>query len=68
MEKVSCLTCGRVPDEIDEYILAAEEDYETPEQFVIEEEGTYNPEIKKFWCTECYIKLGMPLGKARVLN
>jgi len=64
MEKVSCLRCERAPAQISEYILAAKEERVTPEVFVIENEGTYNPKTRKFWCTDCYIALGMPLGVA----
>lgn len=34
--------------------------YPTPEQYVIYNEGTYNPATGHFLCTDCYIKAGMP--------
>jgi hypothetical protein len=63
--KVHCCGCDRTPDEIGEYIGMAEEEGITPEQFVRAEEGTFNPVTLHFWCTDCYIKAGMPLGQAR---
>ena len=50
-----------MPDEIDEYIFASEEEDVTPEEFVLKFEGTYNPSNGKFACTECYIDMGMPV-------
>jgi len=32
----------------------------TPEQYVLEEEGTLNPVNGHFLCTPCYIAAGMP--------
>jgi len=66
--EISCLRCGQVPADIEEYVLAAKAEGVTPEVFVIENEGTFNASTGKFWCTECYIALGMPLGAARELN
>jgi hypothetical protein len=60
--EVRCALCGKAPDEIDEYVVAAAVERMTPEEYVREEEGTLNPETGRFWCTECYITLGMPLG------
>lgn len=60
-----CLECGLTPEQLTEYIFAARSEETTPEQFVLENEGTFNPETQKFWCTSCYIKIGMPLGLAR---
>lgn len=60
-----CRICGKEPKDIMEYVmLAAAEGYETAEEAVRREEGTYNPETGLFYCTECYIKAGMPSGKA----
>ena len=47
------------PDQIEEYIVAADAD-ETPDGYVREEEGTYNRRNGHFLCTDCYIKAGMP--------
>jgi hypothetical protein len=57
-------TAAMQPHEIDEYT-----DHEligdlTPEQYVQSEEGTYNPANGHFYCTACYVEVGMPLGKA----
>jgi len=55
-----CTGCNKRPEEIDEYIEIAEIEEITPDDFVREEEGTYNPENGHFLCTNCYIKAGMP--------
>lgn len=67
-----CARCHRTPGEIPEYIMMAKEenilDWEgkpDPVGFVYREEGTYNTANGRFWCTECYIALGQPLGKPR---
>lgn len=62
-----CLKCQRKPDEIQEYVDLAADDGVTPERFVKTGEGTFDPRTGYFWCTDCYIKLGMPLGKARAI-
>jgi hypothetical protein len=71
-----CKRCLKNPEQIPEYTamvrdeaaMAAEEGKPPPFanawDYVRREEGTYNPETGKFWCTECYIKVGMPLGTA----
>ena len=62
-----CKECGRRPDEIDEYIDQANilnQYYSSPNDFVRKEEGTFNRITELFYCTDCYIKIGMPLGKA----
>ena len=68
MSKIQCKICGRFPLEIPEYQhLWDDEGYAeknvTVEQFMAEQEGTYNPSDKSFYCTECYIKAGMPLNE-----
>lgn len=60
---MKCKVCGKHPSEIDEYVEMAEGE-EITESFMVNEEGTYNPVTKEFYCTDCYIKIGMPLGKA----
>lgn len=61
----SCVICIRRPEEINEYVAgAAAEGYESPAAFVELEEGTYNAESEGFYCTECYIAIGQPLGVA----
>ena len=63
-KKVVCKGCGKEPHEIREYVIFAQELDITPEQYVINEEGTYNKRTKLFYCTDCYMKAGMPLGIA----
>lgn len=55
-----CIGCNKSADEIEEYIESAKESEMTVEQYIREEEGTYNPENGHFVCTDCYIKMGMP--------
>lgn len=62
---MECLSCGHTPDEIAEYVQAAADENVSPEDYVRTEEGTFNAAIQRFWCTACYIKIGMPLGVAR---
>lgn len=66
MSVIHCAVCGKMPHEIAEYIEAAQrlQDFEemTPAQYVAKHEGTYNRNNGKFWCTSCYISIGMPLG------
>lgn len=64
IEDISCKRCGRWPHEIDEYVDFSREEGITPAEYVKQEEGTYNKETGEFYCTDCYIRLGMPLGKA----
>jgi hypothetical protein len=64
MLECKCKSCGKKPEELDEYVQPAEELGITPERYVVTEEGTYNPETGLFFCTPCYVKAGMPLGKA----
>lgn len=55
-----CTGCNKRPDQIKEYIDMADLESITPDKFVAEEEGTYNPDNGHFLCTDCYIKAGMP--------
>lgn len=62
--KPRCIGCNKNADELDEYIeIAKEEDMEV-DDYVKSEEGTYNPSNGHFYCTSCYIEVGMPLGVA----
>ena len=61
---MKCKNCGKKPEEIHEYVQGAQEEGMTVEEYVWLEEGTFNKETDLFYCTSCYIKLGMPLGKA----
>lgn len=67
--------CKRYASEIDEwdpFIMMPEGPDEEPpsgpvtpemrEEYVMTEEGTYNPLNGHFTCTKCYIKIGMPSG------
>ena len=64
VENIVCRKCGRWPHEIDEYVDFAREEGITPEEYVKQEEGTFNELTGEFYCTDCYIAVGMPLGKA----
>lgn len=61
-----CIGCAKRPHEIDGYrvmVMAGPGDTPSDEavrQYVIEEEGTYNPANGHFLCDEDYIKSGMP--------
>lgn len=62
---MNCLECGLSPEELSEYASPAAEEQMTPAEYVRTQEGTFNSTTDKFWCTPCYIKIGMPLGVAR---
>lgn len=55
-----CFVCEKRPEEIEEYVDGAEECAMEPDDFMREEEGTYNPKSGAFCCTPCYIAIGMP--------
>lgn len=60
--KLTCIGCKKGPEEIQEYITEARMADTTPEQFLIEHEGTLHKfRRNKFYCTTCYIKAGMPV-------
>lgn len=59
-----CKGCGKEPSEITEYVSCAKDEGISPADYLRREEGTYNASTGQFWCTECYCKAGMPLGKA----
>ena len=48
-----CECCKKEPSEIGEYKRESKEYGLTPEEFVIREDGTYNPASKTFICTTC---------------
>jgi len=54
-----CFRCGKRPDELDEYAMVKEPN-QTADQFVREEEGTFNLKTNQFVCTACYIAIGQP--------
>jgi hypothetical protein len=55
-----CTGCGKTPAELEEYVEAAREYECSPETYVRNEEGTYNPLNGHFLCTPCYVRAGMP--------
>lgn len=57
-----CPYCNRKPNEIQEYVEAANENEMSPHEYVRMDEGTYHPQTDLFCCTDCYIKVGMPLN------
>jgi hypothetical protein len=59
-ETLVCYRCGKTPDQIEEYVDAAEAEGTTPYLYVLKEEGTLNKSNGHFACTECYIAVGMP--------
>lgn len=60
LSALHCTNCNRTPEQIDEYVIAAEENEMTPNEYVWAEEGTLNPTNSHFTCTACYIAIGMP--------
>lgn len=62
---MKCAVCGKEPHEIEEYVGMAAEEGMLPSRYVECEEGTYNSKTDTFYCTRCYIDIGMPLGKAK---
>ena len=58
--EIKCIGCGKPPEEIEEYIEAAEDEATTPTLYVQREEGTYNRENGHFACTGCYMDMGCP--------
>lgn len=66
MKDVRCIGCGKKPDEIQEYIDAADENGLTPESYVEQEEGTYNPKNGHFLCTACFIEAEIRTGRRLV--
>lgn len=55
-----CIGCYQIPDQIEEYQPAMTESSLSPDEYVKQEEGTYNPENGHFLCTKCYIAAGIP--------
>ena len=61
---VICGRCKRPPENISEYITGARDIGTTPSKFVMREDGTFDRATGIFFCTDCYITLGCPPGKA----
>jgi hypothetical protein len=63
-----CIGCTKKPEALDEYVdavvseLAPGETYDDQDvkRYVIQNEGTYNPQNGHFMCTDCYIINGQP--------
>ena len=55
-----CIGCNKHPEDLAEYVAMGRVEDMTPDDFVREEEGTYNPKNGHFLCTTCYIKAGEP--------
>lgn len=53
-------SCNRTPDQIASYVMNANEEGISPDEYVWREEGTLNKENGHFLCDGCYIKAGMP--------
>ena len=64
MRIAHCAVCKKMPHELDEYVIPAKERGIAPEAYVKVEEGTYNNVSGAFYCTDCYIDIGMPNGVA----
>lgn len=69
-EKPKCIRCKKKPEDIAEYRDYARMDDTTPSRWVLDNEAVgcwgevHGP--KAFYCTDCYIKAGMPLRKGYV--
>jgi hypothetical protein len=59
-----CKICKKSPSELEEYVVESSYEGIAPDEFVLKEEGTLNKRTGEFYCTECYIKIGMPSGTA----
>ena len=59
---MKCPYCEREPKDIPEYVQQAKLEEMTPTEYVRFDEGTYHVETDLFCCTDCYIKIGMPLN------
>ncbi len=65
---MKCKICKKEPKDIEEYVKRANLEGISPEEFVREEEGTFNDTSELFYCTKCYVKIGMPKGTAQGEN
>ncbi|MDD9148130.1 hypothetical protein OYT88_06160 [Sporolactobacillus sp. CQH2019] len=62
---VRCAGCGERPEQIPEYRDRAREEpesFNSAQEVVLLDEGTFDPNTRLFLCTDCYIKAGMPLN------
>jgi hypothetical protein len=65
--EIRCGGCRRRPHEIPDYADAAEGMSDRPlqgpqdlDEYVRNNEGTYNPVTRRFLCDACYIRAGQP--------
>lgn len=65
MELYMCIGCDKSPSEIPEYVELGKDYGVSPESVVRSDEGTLNFKNGHFYCTQCYINAGMPLGIAK---
>ncbi len=63
-EILHCAKCRKTPSELNEYQSDMTGEDIQPDDYVWENEGTLNKDLGLFWCTKCYIEIGMPLGVA----
>lgn len=65
MNKPKCIRCKKTPEQIREYSHLTNLNGLTPSQWVRENEpvGCWGKGPDAFYCTDCYIKAGMPLRK-----
>lgn len=59
-DQVVCFNCHKTPDEILEYSPEMTGEDLSATEYVMRNEGTYNPANGHFCCTECYIRIGQP--------
>lgn len=55
-----CMGCFKSPDQLACYTGLAEEMGISPDDYVRQEEGTYNRNNGHFLCDDCYVAAGMP--------
>lgn len=63
MTSPKCFRCCKTPSELEEYASRFIEEsgyFESVDDLVRRDEGTFNPATNTFACTECYIEIGMP--------
>lgn len=63
-ENPQCAVCHKQPHEFSIYVAYAEMEDMTAEDFIYQYEGTFNYRTNLFYCDKCYVKIGMPPGKA----
>ncbi len=61
---IHCKVCKKEPKDLGSVVYFASLENMEPDEFVKENDGTYNPTTEEFFCNTCYISVGMPLGTA----